>query len=317
MIAQAALVLIAASALALSASVIARSIQTAALNRRLIAMHTVAGESLDVEISAPPIGSLSAQAEDDRKGQSSSTFGKMVPMTMPEGVSFIDASEPYSISREKASTTAAFHRTDLDILSDMQKLAKENPDTVGWIGIGGVVYQPVVYRDNEFYLNHDFTGAKNASGTLFLDVNSPLAEDTQNLLIHGHNMNDGSMFGILTHYRKLEFLRRHPLITFGTLWEKESYAVFAVLLVSSKAGDTDYFNYFNHVTFSSDAEFNDYVQELQERSRFEIPVDVEPTDALLTLSTCIDDDRLIIVARRLRAGETKDELISAVETSCR
>ena len=42
---------------------------------------------------------------------------------------------------------------------------------------------------------------------------------------------------------------------------------------------------------------------------------VRPTDALLTLSTCVGDDRLVIVARRMRADESKDELISAVETA--
>lgn len=79
-------------------------------------------------------------------------------------------------------------------------------------------------------------------------------------------MYDGSIFGLLTHYRKLDFLRKHPLITFSTLWEKENYAVFAVLLVSSNTGDNDYFNYFDHATFASDAEFYDYICQLQECS---------------------------------------------------
>lgn len=92
--------------------------------------------------------------------------------------------------------------------------------------------------------------------------------------------------------------------------------MFAVLLVSSNTGDNDYFNYFDHATFASDAEFYDYIRQLQECSKFDIPVDVEASDALLTLSTCIDDNRLVVVARRLRDGETKDELVSAVETAC-
>ena len=241
-----------------------------------------------------------------------SGIGELSLMGMPDGT-------PIQVSEREVSNieTATFHRTDLDILADMQKLARENPDTVGWIGIGGVVYQPVVYRDNEFYLTHDFTGAKNTSGTLFLDENSPIAADTQNLLIHGHSMKDGSMSGILTHYCSLDFLRRHPLITFSTLWEKDTYAVFAVLVVSSKTGDTDYFNYFDHATFASGEDFDSYILALRDRSRFEIPVDVECGDALLTLSTCIDYDRLVVVARRLRAGETKDELSAEVEAAYR
>ena len=164
-------------------------------------------------------------------------------------------------------------------------------------------------------IDHGFAGAKNASGALFLDANSPLNTTTQNLLIHGHSMKDGSMFGILTHYKRLEFLRQHPLISFNTLWEKETYAVFAVLLVSSKVEDENYFNYFDHAVFTSAEDFDDYISQLHMRSRHEIPVDVAPTDALLTLPTCIDDDRLVVVARRMRPGETKDELMLAIEAS--
>ena len=311
MIAQAALALVVIVSLGLSASVVVRSIRTARLNKRLVALHTLSGDRMEAEIAAPPVGD-SALAIQTEKALSSH-FGELTLMGMPDG-SPIQA--PTQASPNTASV-AAFHRTDIDILADMQKLCRENPDTVGWISISGTVHLPVVYRDNEFYLTHDFTGAKNASGTLFLDENSPITPDTQNLLIHGHSMNDGSMFGILTHYRKLDFLRQHPLISFSTLWEKESYAVFAVLLVSSKAEDANYFNYFDHASFASDAYFYDYIRDLKRRSKFEIPVDVESSDALLTMSTCIDDDRLVVVARRLRAGETKDELISAVETSCR
>ncbi len=269
-------------------------------------MHTVSGDELEFEIAAPPIEAQPAAA--------SSPYGELASMTMPDGSPIVVPEQ--ADADDEVAVPAVFHRTDLDILTDMQKLVRENPDTIGWLGIGGVVYQPVVYRDNEYYLDHDFTGGKNASGTLFLDESSPLNADTQNLLIHGHSMNDGSMFGILTHYRKMSFLKQHPLITFSTLWEKESYAVFAVLLVSSKVEDADYFNYFDHATFASPSDFDEYIRELRKRSRFDIPVNADASDALLTLSTCIDDDRLVVVARRLRAGETKDEMISAIETSC-
>ena len=47
--------------------------------------------------------------------------------------------------------------------------------------------------------------------------------------------------------------------------------------------------------------------------RVNLSVDVEPDDALLTLSTCLDDDRLVVLARRLRPGESKDAVVSAVE----
>lgn len=303
LLAQAALAVIAAVAVALSVSVIVRSVRTARLNRSLVAIHTISGDAMEAQIAAPPLEAAVTAAQ----SRSAAPYGELSAMVMPDGSPI---SAPATVE-----TVERFRRTDLDILPDMMELVRRNQDTVGWLSIGGVVRLPVVYRDNTYYLNHDFLGGDNASGTLFLDENTPLTETAQNLVIHGHSMNDGSMFGILTHYRKLGFLKQHPLISFSTLWEKETYAIFAVLLVSSDASDENYFNYFSNSEFVSDGEFNVYVKQLKDRSLRKIPVEAQPTDALLTLSTCIDDDRLVVVARRLRSGETKDELTSAVESS--
>lgn len=302
-IARAVLAGIAVVALGLSASVVVRSVRTSMLNRSLAAMLAEGAEAPAVEVAAPPV-------EPERSPSSASApspFGPLAAMGMPDG-SPIPTPAPFD--------AYVFHRTDLDILPAMRKLLARNADTVGWLDIDRTVNCPVVYRDNSHYLDHDFDGAPNASGTLFLDVSAPLTGETQNLLIHGHSMHDGSMFGLLTHYRRLSFLTQHPLIAFTTLWEKETYAVFAVLIVSSDVNDERYFNYFNHPAFESDAAFDDYVRALRRRSLYDIPVDVKPTDALLTLSTCMDDDRLVVVARRQRANETRDALVSAVESSC-
>ncbi len=180
---------------------------------------------------------------------------------------------------------------------------------VAWIQIPDVLDLPVVYRDNDYYLTRDFSKQKNASGAIFLDVNHPFKEKTQNLLLHGHNMKDGTMFGRLAQYLYDDtYLRNHPFIYFDTLWHKEQYVIVAVLNVSLKPGDARFFNYFTHDTFSSDAEFAMYIRQLQLRSRYAIPIDVQPSDALLTLSTCLEEDRLVIVARRLRENETRSEL---------
>lgn len=308
LIAQTALALVLVTALALSASVIARSIRTARLNRELVQIHTVSGNAPEVEVAAPAL---------ERSDAKRTGFGELSMMGMPDGSPIVVAEAAESRSPvDEAAEGGVFHRVDLDMLPDMLELTRRNLDTIGWLSIEGVLHLPVVYRDNTYYLDHDFSGEKNASGTLFLDQYNPLTEATQNLLIHGHSMNDGSMFGTLTHYRRLSFLTAHPLISFSTLWEKDTYAVFAVLLVSSNTQDPDFFNYYSHPTFASDAEFNDYIRQVQARSRFTIPVDVRPTDALLTLSTCIDEKRLVVIARRLRGDETKDELFSAVQASC-
>jgi len=205
--------------------------------------------------------------------------------------------------------TTKYHRVGGDALPEMAALYEKNRDLTAWIQIPEVLDLPVVYRNNEYYLTRDFNKQKNASGTIFLDVNHPFKEKTQNLLLHGHNMKDGTMFGHLVQYLHDDtYLRYHPFIYFDTLWKKEQYVIFAVLDVSLDPKNERFFNYFTHNTFASDKEFATYIRQLQLRSQYAIPIDVVPSDALLTLSTCLEEDRLVIVARRLREGETRNDL---------
>ena len=214
--------------------------------------------------------------------------------------------------------TAKYRGVGGDALPEMAQLYEKNRDLVAWIQIPDVLDLPVVYRNNEYYLTHDFNKQKNASGTIFLDESHPFKEKTQNLLLHGHNMKDGTMFGRLAQYLYDDtYLRNHPFISFDTLWNKEQYVIFAVLNVSLKPSDPRFFNYFTHDTFSSDAEFAMYIRQLQLRSEYAIPIDVEPSDALLTLSTCLEEDRLVIVARRLREGEARSDLRTLIRMAAK
>ena len=238
--------------------------------------------------------------------------GKKTPVGKPEdlAIAMMTLPDGSAIQNATGSAPAVFYKTSGSVLPDMMKLLQTNPDTVGWISINGIVHLPVVYRDNEYYLTHDFSGHHNTSGALFLDQGSPITSQTQNLLIHGHSMYDGSMFGLLTHYRKLDTLLQHPIISFSTLYEKETYAIFAVLKVADGAFD-DYTPPF----FTSQAAFETYLASVRERSIYDIPMDVKFSDALLTLSTCIDDGRLLVMARKVRDNESRDALKSTIEQS--
>ena len=214
--------------------------------------------------------------------------------------------------------TTKFHQIGGDALPEMASLYKDNHDLVGWLNIPDILDLPVVYRDNVYYLTHDFYKQKNTSGTLFLDENHPYKEKSQNLLFHGHNMRDGSMFGRLTQYKSnLSFLKNNAFFTYSSLWKKEEYVIFAVLQVSLNPRDPTFFNYFTHSTFRTDIEFITYISDLMAHSMYAIPVDIKPSDALITLSTCLEDDRLVIVARKLREGESRHHLKEIVQSAAR
>lgn len=85
---------------------------------------------------------------------------------------------------------------------------EKNEDYVAYLYIPDTeIEYPVVQRNNSYYLNHNFYGEKNAHGTIFLDENCSTEDPV--LLLHGHHMKDGTMFGSLKQYRDKEIGRAH------------------------------------------------------------------------------------------------------------
>ena len=102
-------------------------------------------------------------------------------------------------------------------------------------------------------------------------------------------------------------MAEHPLITFDTLSEAGQYAVIGVFVAATLPQHGDDFDYHNQVRFQTIEDKQDYLDRVRRRSRLDTGVEVTTRDELLTLSTCLYDfagERLVVVARRLREGET-------------
>jgi len=240
------------------------------------------------------------------------------PSPQPQEEATPEPAEARATKAPPIVKSTVFHQVGGDALPNMEALYDQNRDLVAWLNIPDVIDLPVVYRDNDYYLKRDFYKQANDAGTIFLDEHHPFRERTQNLLLHGHNMKDGTMFGRLTQYlTDGTYIKNHPFINFSTLWRQEQYVIFAVLDVSLDPTSEDFFNYFSYSTFSSDEEFSFFTRELQLRSEYAIPIDVQPSDALLMLSTCLEEDRLVIAARRIRQDETRSELRQTIHMAVR
>lgn len=209
--------------------------------------------------------------------------------------------------------------TPPSVQESFSELLGYNADTVGFLQIGDIVSLPVVQRvnDNEYYLTHTFSGAESAEGALFLDGMNLLVPEDDCLIVYGHNMQNGTMFGDLKLYRELYFLRGCPPVAFDTIYENRLYAPFAVFIASMEAGDANYFDVRQFVFDESD--FNAFVSSLRARSEYDVPIDVRYGDSLLLLVTCDNaeaDGRLIVAFRALREDETSEsvaELLAQAE----
>ncbi len=205
----------------------------------------------------------------------------------------------------------------LTISTHFTSLRKRNDDIVGWITIDGLLDEAVVQRDNEYYLKRDYLGYHNATGALFLDEGCLLRQVPEQLLIHGHNMKTGAMFGILKKYKVKGggFIKENPFIQLETLYENATYVIFAVFEADCRPDQPMYFDFISHPTFPTDEDFTRYVSRAKRLSLYRVPLEVLPGDRLLTLATCTGTDentRLLVMARMLRKGEDEIELRKAL-----
>lgn len=177
-------------------------------------------------------------------------------------------------------------------LHDFAVLQTENPDCIGWVSIPGTdVDFPVMQSkaEPEFYLKHDFDREYNIYGLPFLDARCSL--DSDNLLVYGHHMNDGSMFSCLHSYEDAEFLDAHREVVFETPAEVGHYKVVAILKVKGSYEDGEW-SIFQCIYFD---------EKMLEELSSNIGVEVKQGDTLLTLVTCEysqKNGRLAVIAIR-------------------
>ena len=188
----------------------------------------------------------------------------------------------------------------------IQELQDQNKDAVGLLHFGEDHTLYVCQStDNAYYMTHRFDGSEDPAGMIYMDYRNTLFPRSDNLILYGHNMRNGSRFGTLGHYLQKEYLRKYPLFQFADACETADYVPFAIFHTSADPDAPEYFA-FDRVNFSTDDDFTNYVREVRERSVLKIPLEASPGDRLLTLATCsseLDHGRLVIVCRAVREGE--------------
>lgn len=174
-----------------------------------------------------------------------------------------------------------------------QNLHNENNDYLFWLYIPKtkIDYPVMMSRDNKDYLHSSFYKEKLYAGTLFIDALSSKRENQDNLIVYGHNMKDGSMFGTLKKWRDGKYFHEHKFIEIYTETEKRVYLIFAVREVSSNMDLLHYkLDGFTNEEYIQDARNNNiHFREFEDQYK---------NNQIMTLSTCMSNDakRLIINA---------------------
>lgn len=188
-------------------------------------------------------------------------------------------------------------------ISALRLLAQQNSDFAGWLSVAGTeLNYPVMYtpQNPEYYLRRGFDKEYAASGCLFMGAGS--APDSSHVVIYGHNMKNGTMFGALMPYAQKDYWQQHPVISFATLASSGDYEIIGAFYSQVYTdADEGVFRYYRYTDLTDENRFIQYIRQVKEASLYDTGVEAVFGDQILTLSTCsyhTDDGRFVVVARR-------------------
>ena len=185
-----------------------------------------------------------------------------------------------------------------------------NADMAAWLQIPGTdIDYPVMWtpRDENYYLYRDFDGSDNKNGCLILDTDSCLDPLTTNLIIHGHNMRSGAMFGNLTDYESKEYFENHKQMILYTEECQRNYEVIAVFRSQVYKKTDDVFKFYKFFQADTQEEFDDFYNNIKQLSLYDTGVTAQFGDRFLTLSTCVyhvKQGRFVVVAKETECGDS-------------
>lgn len=189
----------------------------------------------------------------------------------------------------------------VEVLPELAELFLMNPDLEGWITVNGTnINYPVMHTPDrqDYYLYRDFYGKDSAHGCIYIrEQCNPYLSD--NVVIYGHRMKDGSMFNNLLYYEDKDYYEAHKYIQFNTLTQRHTYEIIAVFkTVATSSG----YPYYLFVDAADEAAFDTYVADCKAMSLYDTGLDAVYGDKLITLSTCEysrDNGRMVVVARQI------------------
>ncbi len=201
--------------------------------------------------------------------------------------------------------TTVPQETQAEILPIFQDMAEENPDIAGWISIENTkLSYPLMYtpEEPEKYLHKDFQGNFSIGGLPFIDEGCTLEPISDNLLIYGHNMANGTMFHCLLNYEQKNYWESHPTILLSTLYEQKEYEIIAALYDRIYFTTDTCFKFYQFIDAVDETEYDEAIAYFKDHALYDTGVTAAYGDKLITLVTCayhVDNGRFLVVAREI------------------
>lgn len=206
-----------------------------------------------------------------------------------------------------------------DLLPHYKELKERNADFVGWLHIyNTTIDYPVMQTvdDIDYYIRRNFDKEYDYSGSLFASDIAVIDPPSDLVLIYGHDMQSGAMFGTLKKWKEQAYWEEHKYFRFDTLTERRSYEICAVLQTVVDTGLADEFKYYNIATFRDEGTFNEFKENITSRWYYDPGVEMLFGDKYMIFSTCEDtndDKRLLVLAKQIDNDDPDLQAAIAVE----
>lgn len=234
-------------------------------------------------------------------------------MNLPEPKAKPEETVPTTVPTEattEATTEAATAPTVEmekvpEMLEHMAELYTENPDTIGYIKIADTKLDyPVMFTpgDEEKYIRKDFEGRFSIAGLPFINEECSLDPRSDNVIIYGHNMYDGTAFRTLMKYDQKPFFEKHPTFTFSTLYEEKEYEIISCFYDRVYLKTENVFKFYQFIDAEDEEDFNNAIEQFKKKSLYDTGVTAEYGDKLVTLVTCayhVNNGRFVVVGREI------------------
>ncbi len=180
---------------------------------------------------------------------------------------------------------------------DFSELKSINSEVFAYINIPGTnIDYPIIYDENEYYLNRTIEGEYDYHGTLFVQHYNTNTFKDKNTIIYGHNMKNGSMFGSLKEYRNASYLVEHPMVYIDLEDGTHAYEIFSCYETSANSN-----TYTIGFASQPDGRYEQFVHTLKNSSAYDTGIEVSKNDRVITLSTCTkrSENRFVVHAKRI------------------
>ncbi|MBQ9013842.1 MAG: class B sortase [Bacilli bacterium] len=192
-----------------------------------------------------------------------------------------------------------FKYKDVSMMNvNFNDLLKQNSDTKGWIKVNNtnINYPFVQASDNEYYLKHSFDKKANKKGWVFLDYRNDINNLGKNNILYAHGLVNNAMFGSMRNVVKKNWYtnKDNNIIKLSTPNSNQLWQVFSTYTIEPES-------YYIETDFSTDEEFINFANTLKDRSIYNYNVELNKNDKILTLSSCYDNTKRMVMHAKLIA----------------